>query len=136
MFHLGELLDNTGVISGVDAAAAALPITGLAYDTRVLESGNAFWAFAGANVDGREFAPVAVERGAAVVVSELEPLENIGVPWIRVDHARRALAMAAAKFFGHPDNDLAITAATGTNGKTTTSWILDQILRRAGKTTA
>ena len=136
MIPLGELLDNTGVISGVDAAAAALPITGIAYDTRVLEGGNVFWAFAGANVDGRKFAPVAVERGAAAVVSELEPLQPLGVPWIRVADARRALALAAGRFYGHPDQSLAITGVTGTNGKTTTTWILDQILRTSGKTTA
>ena len=136
MIRLGELLDNTDGGGGIDPIAAAVPVTGLAYDTRALEAGNAFWAFAGAKEDGRKFAPAAVERGACAVVSELEPLESLRVPWIRVADARRTLAVAAGRFYGHPDAALAITGVTGTNGKTTTTWILDQILRSAGKITA
>ena len=134
--RLGALLNKTEVVSGLDEATAKLVVSGLQYDNRKIAAGEVFWAFSGAVTDGRKFAKAAVERGAIAVVSELEPLEAVTVPWIRVAHGRQSLALAAGAFYGHPDEQIAITGVTGTNGKTTTTWILDSILRASGRTTA
>jgi UDP-N-acetylmuramoyl-L-alanyl-D-glutamate--2,6-diaminopimelate ligase len=114
---------------------AAREVAGLAYDSRKAGPGFLFFAFPGAKVDGRVFAQQAMDRGALAVVSELPAPEGWTGPWIRVPHGRRALAIAAREFYGRPDERLTLTGITGTNGKTTTSLVLDQILRTAGKTT-
>jgi UDP-N-acetylmuramoyl-L-alanyl-D-glutamate--2,6-diaminopimelate ligase len=95
-----------------------------------------FFAFPGAKVDGRRFAASALERGAAAVVSELPAPNGWTAPWIQVEHGRVAMAQAARNFYDAPDRRLAITGITGTNGKTTTAFIADEMLRSAGRTTA
>ncbi len=134
--RLKDLLDRRDVLSGLEKDTEEIEVTGLQYDNRKITPGNLFWAFAGAVTDGRKYAQSAVEKGAVAVVSELEPLEPVNVPWVQVEHARNALAKAAAVFHGHPDKSIALTGVTGTNGKTTTTWIIDNILRKAGRTTA
>ena len=111
-------------------------IRGLAYDSRKVAPGFLFFAFPGQKADGRAFATQALERGAVAVVSESPRPEGFAGQWIQVEHGRRALALAARAFYDRPDERLAITGITGTNGKTTTSYLLDSILRAAGKTTA
>ena len=135
VIRLKDLLDQREVCSGLDKNSGEIEVTGLQYDNRKVAAGNVFWAFAGSVTDGRKYARAAVENGAVAVVSELEPLEPVNFPWIQVQHARNALATAAAAFYGHPDKNIAITGVTGTNGKTTTTWIIDNILRKAGRTT-
>src|SRR5439155_9829018 len=86
--------------------------------------------------DGRQFARAAIESGAVAVASDLSPPENFSGNWIEVEHGRQALALASRNFFGRPDERVALTGITGTNGKTTTSYLVDSILRAAGKITA
>jgi UDP-N-acetylmuramoyl-L-alanyl-D-glutamate--2,6-diaminopimelate ligase len=105
------------------------------YDSRRVAAGYLFFAFPGARVDGREFAAQAVEKGAIAIVSELDAPAGYAVPWIRVEHGRQALALAARTFYGNLDEKIQLTGITGTNGKTTTSYLIDSILRAAGKTT-
>ena len=133
---LGSLLADSGVKSSLPSALNEIEIAGLDYDSRRVEPGYLFFAFAGAHVDGRGFARQAIEKGAVAVASELPQPDGWAGPWIEVEHGRKALAMAARRFYGAPDERIAITAITGTNGKTTTSYLLDSILRAAGKTTA
>ena len=133
---LGSLLADSGVKGGLTSALHEIEITGLDYDSRRVESGYLFFAFSGAHVDGRGFARQAMEKGAVAVAGELPPPEGWQGPWIEVEHGRKALAMAARRFYNAPDERIAITAITGTNGKTTTSYLVDSILRAAGKTTA
>ncbi len=111
-------------------------VAGLEYDSRKTGMNFLFFAFPGARADGRRFAQQAVERGAIAVVSELPPPEGFQGNWIEVEHGRHALAVAARNFYGAPDERVELTGITGTNGKTTTSYLVDSILRAAGKTTA
>jgi UDP-N-acetylmuramoyl-L-alanyl-D-glutamate--2,6-diaminopimelate ligase len=112
-----------------------IEIRGLEYDSRRVEAGYLFFAFAGARADGREFAQSALARGAAAVASELPPTADFQGTWIQVAHGRRALAQASRNFYSAPDTRLQLTGVTGTNGKTTSAFLIDSILRAAGKTT-
>lgn len=133
---LAQLLSGIRTVAPTPAAVAASEITGLDYDSRRIEPGWVFFAFPGAKVDGRKFAASAMERGAVAVVSELPAPDDWNAPWIQVDDGRAALAQAARNFYGSPDRRLAVTGITGTNGKTTTAFITDEMLRAAGRTTA
>jgi UDP-N-acetylmuramoyl-L-alanyl-D-glutamate--2,6-diaminopimelate ligase len=130
------------VLSGVRLRAALPPevsritVAGLEYDSRRVAAGELFFAYQGQNADGRLFAREAVERGAPAVVSELPKPEDFTGVWIEVEHGREAMALASRNFFGAPDERIVLTGITGTNGKTTTSYLLDAVLRAAGKITA
>jgi UDP-N-acetylmuramoyl-L-alanyl-D-glutamate--2,6-diaminopimelate ligase len=119
--------------------SGALPETevrGMAYDSRKVEPGFLFFAFPGAKTDGAQFAADAIKKGAVAVVGERPAPGGFAGLWLQAAHGREALAMAARNFFNKPDERLAITAITGTNGKTTTTTLIDAMLRAAGKTTA
>jgi UDP-N-acetylmuramoyl-L-alanyl-D-glutamate--2,6-diaminopimelate ligase len=139
-----------GVLKGVRLRGvlarewAELTVEGLEYDSRKVEKGTLFFAFAGAHVDGRRFAREAEARGACALVSELPRSEDLAspvaippaIPWIEVEHGRKALATAARNFYAQPDERVQFTGITGTNGKTTTAYLTDAILRRDGLPTA
>ena len=137
-------MNGEQVLSGVSlklplpAEFAAAEIGGLAYDSRRVGQGYLFFAFPGAKVDGRAFVQAAADRGAIGIASELQRPEgfNAAIPWIQVGHGRHALATAGRNFYRHPDEKVGITAVTGTNGKTTTVYLIDLILRAAGSITA
>lgn len=93
--------------------------------------GSAFVCVPGLCVDGRSFAIQAVQRGAAVVLGEGLPVE--GVPWVGLASPRRALAQMACNWYGHPSRQLKLIGITGTNGKTTVSHMVREILRQDGK---
>ncbi len=82
------------------------------------------------------FAAEAIRRGALAVVSESSRPAEFSGAWIEVEHGRRALALAARNFYGKPDERIVLTGITGTNGKTTTAYLVDSVLRAANKTTA
>ncbi len=111
------------------------PITGIDYDSRRVKPGWCFVAMRGESTDGNRFIDQAIANGAVAVVSDsLRPRE--GVAWARVTHGRRALARLSANFYRHPAEKLHTTGITGTNGKTTTSFILSRMLRAAGRSIA
>jgi UDP-N-acetylmuramoyl-L-alanyl-D-glutamate--2,6-diaminopimelate ligase len=137
---LGELLSGVAVKQPLPPGLECAIVKGLDYDSRRIAEGYVFFAFPGAHADGRQFADDAAERGAVAVVSEtaapgLEE-EARGAPWIQVGHGRQALALASRNFYGKPDERIGLTGITGTNGKTTTSYLVDSILTTAGYTTA
>ena len=111
----------------------ATEITALAYDNRKSEAGTLFFCVPGATADGHDFAPAAVDRGAAALVVE-RPL-GLGVPEALVGDARAAMAPAAARFHGDPTLELRLAGITGTNGKTTTAFLVRHILERTGTQT-
>ena len=131
-----QVLRNSALLQPISAALGSTLVTGLEYDSRRVAPGVLFFAFPGARVDGREFALDAISRGAVAVVSDLESPQGFQGAWIQVAHGRKALASAAKTLFGAPDEQLQITGITGTNGKTTTAYLLDHILKSAGCTTA
>jgi UDP-N-acetylmuramoyl-L-alanyl-D-glutamate--2,6-diaminopimelate ligase len=110
---------------------APVEIRDLAYDARDARPGSLFFCVPGSRADGHDFAPQAIESGAAALVVE-RPLE-LDVPQLVVPDARRAMAPAADELFGHPSQELEIAAVTGTNGKTTTAFLLYSILAAAAR---
>ena len=108
----------------------SVQISGLAYDSRRIEIGDLFAALRGADLDGHAFVDDAVRRGAAAVL--VESRMPVAVPQIVVPDSREALAIAAATLFDFPSNDLGVIGITGTDGKTTTSYLVDHLLRSAG----
>jgi UDP-N-acetylmuramoyl-L-alanyl-D-glutamate--2,6-diaminopimelate ligase len=113
-------------------AALDVPCTGVEYDSRNAKPGSVFVALPGQKADGAAFAPQALASGAAAIVSERSRPENVVAPWIAVGNARLALAYLAAEFFGHPSRRMQVVGITGTNGKTTTSYLLQSIFEAAG----
>lgn len=105
-------------------------IAGLAYDSRRVGAGTLFFCVSGFRSDGHAFAPQAIERGAAALVVE-RPLA-LGVPELLVDSVRAAMAPAAARFHGEPGRELMVVGVTGTNGKTTTAYLVRELLQACG----
>jgi UDP-N-acetylmuramoyl-L-alanyl-D-glutamate--2,6-diaminopimelate ligase len=129
---LGQVLSGVKLRDGLSPDITGLSVAGLEYDSRRVGKDFLFFAFAGSRVDGRRFSQEAVARGALAVVSELPPPPEVASAWIQVEHGRQALAMASRNFYQHPDDKVQFTGITGTNGKTTTSYLVDAILREAG----
>jgi UDP-N-acetylmuramoyl-L-alanyl-D-glutamate--2,6-diaminopimelate ligase len=134
--QLAKVLEAVPVIRGMSDSLSAADVRGLAYDSRKVEPGFLFFAFAGSKTDGAQYAAAAFEKGALAVVSDRPPHGASRSPWIQVADGREALAFAARNFYGAPDERVSLTGVTGTNGKTTSSLLIDSVLRAAGKTTA
>ncbi|MBV9759698.1 MAG: UDP-N-acetylmuramoyl-L-alanyl-D-glutamate--2,6-diaminopimelate ligase [Acidobacteriaceae bacterium] len=134
--RLEKVLEGVPLVSKVPAEVANADVRGIAYDSRKVEPGYLFFAFAGAKADGAQFANAALEKGALAVIADRASFGRSQGSWVQVSHAREALAMAARNFYGRPDQRVAVTAVTGTNGKTTSTMLIDSMLRAAGKTTA
>ena len=125
---LSEVMAGAGV-----PAVADVEVADLAYDSRAVGPGTLFFCVPGFTIDGHDFAPRAVERGAAALVVE-RPLA-LGVPEVVVPSARAAMAPAAAAFHGDPTARLDVVGVTGTNGKTTTAFLVRALLQAAGRQT-
>ncbi|MGB8887905.1 MAG: UDP-N-acetylmuramoyl-L-alanyl-D-glutamate--2,6-diaminopimelate ligase [Candidatus Korobacteraceae bacterium] len=111
------------------------PIAGLDYDSRRVKPGWCFVAMRGETTDGNQHIDAALNAGAVAIVSDSLPPQS-DVAWAQVVHGRRALARLSANFYGRPAEQLSITGITGTNGKTTTSFLLNAMLRKGGRKTA
>jgi len=122
----------TAALEPIEVAnAASVEIADLAYDSRAVTPGALFFCVPGARVDGHDLAADAVAAGAAAIVVERKV--DGGVPQVLVPSVRAAMPVAAVEFFGDPSRELEIAAVTGTNGKTTTAFLLCAILDAAGR---
>ncbi len=113
------------------ANEAPVEVRDLAYDARAVAPGTLFFCVPGSRADGHDFAAAAIERGAVALVVE-RPVEP-NVPQLVVPSARVAMAAVADEFFGRPTEQLEVAGVTGTNGKTTTAFLLHSILAAAGR---
>lgn len=116
-------------------------ITGVEYDSRRVRSGSVFVAMKGGSTDGNHYVGKAIAAGAlGIITDSAQTFDHLtvyeaGLPALEVDHGRRALAQASAAFFGHPEHKLAATGITGTNGKTTTAFLIESLLNAAARKT-
>ena len=126
------------ILKGVDIAEqtadTGMEIGELKYDSRQVQNGDVFVAITGYETDGHKYISKAIELGASAIVLEHVPEGGISVPYIRVDSSRRALAQMAANYFDHPADSMTMVGITGTNGKTTTTYLLKTILEAQGHT--
>ncbi|MBW2493920.1 MAG: UDP-N-acetylmuramoyl-L-alanyl-D-glutamate--2,6-diaminopimelate ligase [Deltaproteobacteria bacterium] len=131
-----EALPSELQLNGWESRAAIreLEIRGISYDSRRVEAGDLFFALRGAASDGHDFLAAAFERGAAAAIVETAPadLDAADRPIVAVRDSRRALAPISAQFFGHPASELTLIGITGTNGKTSTTYLVESILERSG----
>jgi UDP-N-acetylmuramoyl-L-alanyl-D-glutamate--2,6-diaminopimelate ligase len=132
------------ILAGVEYVRRAGPdvhISGVEYDSRQVAPGALFVAMRGETTDGNQYIAKAIEKGAAAIVTDSSvsfdemTSRNPEIAVAQVAHGRNALALFSASFFGHPERQLKLSGVTGTNGKTTTAFLLDAILNHAGRKT-
>ncbi len=126
---LKELLAGIEVLEST--ASDQLEVTGVTCDSRTVKKGNIFVAISGYAADGNQYIAKAMEKGAVAVVTMKKPEGN--VPFVLVAYDRMALALMGANFYGHPAESLQIVGITGTNGKTSSTWLLKQVLEKTTK---
>jgi UDP-N-acetylmuramoyl-L-alanyl-D-glutamate--2,6-diaminopimelate ligase len=132
---LGDAVDavrHLVVDAPPEGLASDRAITAVAYDSRRVVAGSVFVALKGLRADGDAFTEQATSRGAIAVVSESAAPADASIPWLTVTDARLALALLADRFFDHPSRRMPVIGVTGTNGKTTTAYLLASILDAAG----
>jgi UDP-N-acetylmuramoyl-L-alanyl-D-glutamate--2,6-diaminopimelate ligase len=132
------IAEVTAVGVGGDSAEQ---VTGVEYDSRKVRPGSVFVAMKGGSTDGNRYVENAIAAGAlGVITDSSQKFDHLlvfapGLPVLEVEHGRRALAEASAAFFGHPERKLAATGITGTNGKTTTAYLIEALLNAAARKT-
>ncbi len=128
---LAALGDLSTAITG-DAAAMGRPVRALAFDSRRVSPGTVFIAVRGQKADGAAFVAQALAKGALAVVAETPPPPDVAAPWAAVSDGRAAMARLAAAFYGWPSREMQVVGITGTNGKTTTAYVLSALFEAAG----
>ena len=122
--QLSKLLQRVDVLEST--ASPDTEITGISYDSRITKPGELFVAITGYATDGHKFIPMAVQKGAGVILCEKKPKNN--VPYVLVASSRQALAIISANWFDHPAEKMTMIGVTGTNGKTTITYLLKHLL--------
>ena len=129
---LGQLCERSGLGRARGGEARDTPVTGVVCDSRVVKTGDLFVAVRGQHFDGATFVKDARARGAVAVVAQDVQPSRFDAPWIQVDDVRATMAVLAAAFHGNPSHEMLIVGTTGTNGKTTTTYLIEAILEAAG----
>lgn len=134
---LGVLLAEADIAGAGDLDASVLEASapGVHFDSRDVADGGVFVAVSGQRLNGLDFVGEAFERGAGLVVAEVARPATERRPWVQVPDARAALAALAAAFHGNPSRKLRVVGVTGTNGKTTTTYLLESVFHHAGVAT-
>jgi UDP-N-acetylmuramoyl-L-alanyl-D-glutamate--2,6-diaminopimelate ligase len=128
-----KIADLTGASLSGDPGPEVNEVT---HDSRQARAGALFVAVRGELLDAHKFVPQVMAQGAAGVISEQPPPEDFSGAWLQVDNVRRAMALAAAEVQGHPSRELQLVGITGTNGKTTTAYLIASIPEAAGEPVA
>jgi len=134
--HLADALEE---ISSIEYVGGSGEVVGVEYDSRRVRAGAAFVAMRGGTTDGNRYIDAAIAQGAVAIVTDSQEAyaklrrEHPEMAAAHVEHGRRALAELSAAVLGHPERKLAVSAVTGTNGKTTTAYLLEQMLRSVGR---
>ena len=134
-----ELIAEVAAVGSGDGSDG--PVTGVEYDSRKVRPGAVFVAMKGGSTDGNRYVEKAIAAGALGIITDSpQKFDHLlvfepGLPVLEVEHGRRALAQASAAFFGHPERKLAATGITGTNGKTTTAFLIEELLIAAARKT-
>jgi UDP-N-acetylmuramoyl-L-alanyl-D-glutamate--2,6-diaminopimelate ligase len=135
--EISEVMKLQALLAGCDIRSAQgdlnTDVRGVAYDSRQVRPGYAFIAIRGERVDGNRFVTQAIANGAVAIVSSVRPSFHT---WVEVGNDREALAIVAGNFYDHPTRALRLIGVTGTNGKTTTTYLIESILKAGGDQTA
>ena len=133
-------LDLISEVASIGSAGSSdAPVSGVEYDSRRVRPGSVFVAMKGGSTDGNRYVDKAIAAGAfGIITDSAQKFDHLTVyqpdlPLLHVEHGRRALAQASAAFFGHPERLLAATGITGTNGKTTTAFLVESLLNSAAR---
>jgi UDP-N-acetylmuramoyl-L-alanyl-D-glutamate--2,6-diaminopimelate ligase len=135
--ELLTVLDESGLrprptVPGGTGSRPGPEVESISYDSRAVSPGALFVALRGAQADGSAFAGQAIAKGAVAVVAEADAPNGCPVPWVTVADGRLALSLLAAHFFGHPSRGMRLVGITGTNGKTTTAYLVQAAIEAAG----
>ena len=121
---LAEILKDINVLEL--QADVSMEIYGISYDSRRTKPGDMFVAISGFESDGYAYIPSAVKNGACVILCDRAP--GVDIPYVLVDNCRYALAMASRNYFGDPAGEMCVIGVTGTNGKTTSTYLMKHLL--------
>ncbi|HOW84193.1 MAG TPA: UDP-N-acetylmuramoyl-L-alanyl-D-glutamate--2,6-diaminopimelate ligase, partial [Spirochaetota bacterium] len=136
--NLGDIITGSGGVVSAEGPVDGIIVTSVEYDSRRVGSGSLFVAVEGYTSDGHDYISAAVEKGAPAVVLnrkrsvEFSWLADRGIAVLLTDDTRKALALVSAAFFGFPSKDMVVVGITGTNGKTSITYMLENILETAG----
>src|SRR6201996_843902 len=136
--NLNSVLRGLDFVRRVGPDPTGVEITGIEYDSRRAGPGSLFVAFRGGTTDGNRFIPQAIAQGARAIITDSAAGFAAASPdlaRVEIAHGRRALGAIAANFFAHPEASLKLSGVTGTNGKTTTAFLLESMLRHQGRKT-
>ena len=133
---MNQTLDQ--LVKGIipESQVPAVPIHGITTHSAQVNPGHLYIAIHGANFDGHDFIPQAIDNGAAAVITNGRDVGQLPVPQIKVANPRRAASFTAAEYYGHPSKEMTVVGITGTNGKTTTAGLISAMLKAAGEKAA